>query len=185
VPILSTEGGPVVGWKEDRRYPRIDPLTHAEWVVAINDFMQGGRQIHGLDCPNNYFTMCHWLLGNYWLGFMAPGWESQSWYTDWWNQDFNLSGQMPVVRAVKAMRNIPVDGQNLAVVSGGVLRADDDEPLADLVVKLWQKTAKCLNGHRSDARFALSGWFPASTTSWWSLGCCAAGMTAALEPCSS
>ena len=29
VPILSTEGGPVVGWKDDRRYPRIDPVTHA------------------------------------------------------------------------------------------------------------------------------------------------------------
>ncbi len=126
VPILSTEGGPVVGWKDDRRYPRIDPQTHAAWVVGINDFMQGGREIHGLRCPNNYFAMCHWLLANYRLGFMAPGWESNSWYSDWWNPDFRLSGELPAVAAVKGMPNTPVDLVYQAVVAGRVLRADND-----------------------------------------------------------
>jgi len=136
VPILSTEGGPVVGWKDDRRYPRIDPGTHAEWVVGINDFLQGGREINGWHCPDNYFTMCHWLLANYRLGFMAPGWESQGWYSDWWNSDFHLSGELPVVAAVKAMRSIAVDQAKTAVVEGRVLRADTDEPLANLAVAL-------------------------------------------------
>ena len=80
----------MTGWKDDRRYPRVDPHTHAQWAVAINDFLQGGREINGLRCPDNYFTMCHWLIANYRLGFIAPGWESQSWYTDWWDGDFNL-----------------------------------------------------------------------------------------------
>ena len=109
VPILSTEGGPVVGWKDDRRYPRIDPATHAAWVAGINDFMQGRREIHGVRCPDNYFTLCHWLLANYRLGFMAPGWESQCWYSDWWNDEFRLSGELPAVAAVKAMPDSPID----------------------------------------------------------------------------
>lgn len=136
VPILSTEGGPVVGWKDDRRYPRIDPYAHAACAVAINDFMQGGRAIHGLRCPDNYFTACHWLLANYRLGFMAPGWESNSWYSDWWNPDFHLKGELPAVAAVKAMPNRPVDLAYQAVVAGRVLRADNDESLPGLTVKL-------------------------------------------------
>jgi hypothetical protein len=136
VPIISTEGGPVMGWRDDRRYPRIDPRMHADWITAIYDFMQGGREIHGLRCPNNYFALCHWLLGNYRLGFLNPGWESQAWYTDWWNGDFKLNGELPVVAAVKGMPNLVVDGPKGNVIAGKILRADTDEPLADLQVKL-------------------------------------------------
>jgi hypothetical protein len=136
VPILSTEGGPVIGWKDDRRYPRVDPDTQAQWAVAINDFLQGGREIHGVSSPDNYFTMCHWLIANYRMGFMAAGWESQSWYTDWWNDEFDLRGELPVVAAVKAMPNLPVDGVKLEVVAGAVLRADTEAPLAGLTVAL-------------------------------------------------
>ena len=39
--------------------------------------------------------MCHWLIANYKLGFIAPGWEGQSWYTNWWNDDFNLRASCP------------------------------------------------------------------------------------------
>ena len=136
VPIISTEGGPVTGWRDDRRYPRVDPNTHAQWAVAINDFLQGGREINGLSCPDNYFAMCHWLIANYKLGFIAPGWEGQSWYTNWWDGDFNLSGEMPVVAAVKAMPNLPVGEAKLAVIAGVVLRADDESPLPGVTVSL-------------------------------------------------
>ena len=136
VPLISTEGGPVVGWKEDRRYPRIDPFLHAAAVVAISDFMQGGREIHGMRCPDSYFAMCHWLLGNYRLGFLSPGWESQSWYTDWWNGEFNLKGELPVVAALKAMPNRPPIKSGSATIAGRTLRADTGEPLPGLDVKL-------------------------------------------------
>ncbi len=152
VPIISTEGGPVIGWKDDRRYPRVDPHTHAEWTVAINDFMQGGREIHGLRCPENYFAMCHWFLGNYRLGFMAPGWESHSWYTDWWNSEFGLSGELPVVAAVKAMPNTPVDQVYQAVVTGRVVRVDNDLPLPDLDVRLLAAPATGGAGDREVGR---------------------------------
>ncbi len=103
VPILSTEGGPVVGWREDRRYPRVTPQTHAEMVAAIADYVQGTGTINGEKVPDSYFCMCHWLLANYKLGFFAPSWESQSWYTDWWNETFSLQGRLPAVDRLKEM----------------------------------------------------------------------------------
>ena len=184
VPIISTEGGPVIGWKDDRRYPRVDPYTQAQWAVAINDFLQGGREIHGLRSPDNYFSMCHWLIGNYRLGFMATGWESQSWYTDWWNGDFNLHGELPVVAAVKAMPNLPVDGAKLAVVAGAVLRADDDAPLTGLTVVLLsgdREVASIVSTADGAFRFErlVPGVYDLSVPPW---GVVRRGVTATQEP---
>ena len=136
VPIIGTEGGPVVGWKEDRRYPRITPDMHRERIIHIAEFMQGTRQINNQSCPNNFFAMCHWLIANYRLGFIAPGWESQSWYSDWWNKDFNLNGELPVVAALKDLPSVPVDGAGAASIAGTITRADTDEPLPGLTVQL-------------------------------------------------
>jgi len=136
VPMIATEGGPVIGARDDPRYPRLDPRSHAEWVVATNEFLQGGREIHGAHCPPNYFALCHWLLANYRLGFMAPGWESQSWYTDWWSTDFGLQGTLPVVSAVKAMPSVPLEQGSQAAVTGRLVRADTREPLPNLKVNL-------------------------------------------------
>ncbi|MCX6029730.1 MAG: carboxypeptidase regulatory-like domain-containing protein [Chloroflexi bacterium] len=179
VPIISTEGGPVVGWKDDHRYPRLDPHTHAEWVVGINDFMQGGRQIHGLDCPDSYFTVCHWLIGNYRLGFMAPGWESQSWYSDWWNQDFDLHGELPVVAAVKAMPN-----GDRAIIAGQLLRADTLEPASDLTVNALSGAAVAATAATAaDGTFRLErlapGIYDLAVTPW---GIVRHGVTATVAP---
>ncbi len=138
VPIISTEGGPVVGWKEDRRYPRVSPNMHAEWVAQIAEFMQGTREIHGMRCSDSYFTMCHWLIANYRTGYLAPTWESNSWYTDWWNSDFGLTGELPVVARLKALPDAPAGPVNRAAVVGRVLRADTDAGLPDLTVRLLQ-----------------------------------------------
>jgi len=184
VPIISTEGGPIVGSHEDRRYPRVNPQMHAEWVVAINDFLQGGREIHGKRCPGSYFTMCHWLLANYRLGYVAPGWETQSWYTDWWNAEFNLSGQLPVVMAVKAMPSLEVRPEGNAVVAGQLLRADTGEPLPGLPVRLMANGQEC--GNASSAangafRFEklTPGLFDLEVAPW---GVVRRGVTAAPEP---
>ncbi len=184
VPIISTEGGPVMGWRDDRRYPRTTPGIHADWVVAINDFMQGNSTIRGLTCPNNYFSMCHWLLGNYRLGFMAPGWESQSWYSDWWNSDFNLSGELPVVAAVKAMPNIPVDQAYNAVVAGKLVRADTSAPLSGLRVQaLANDRVVATATSAADGSFRLerliAGVYDLAVGAW---GIVRRGVTAAPEP---
>lgn len=135
VPLISTEGGPVVGWREDRRYPRVTPGLQRDRVIEITEFMQGTRKINGWSCPNNYFAMCHWLIANYRIGAMSPGWESQAWYTDWWNKDFNLQGELPVVAALKALPSVPVDEQPGATIRGKVTRADTGEPLPGLTVQ--------------------------------------------------
>lgn len=160
VPIISTEGGPVIGWKQDRRYPRVTPDLHCERVVGIAEYMQGTRQIHGEQCPDNYFAMCHWLLANFRLGSASPAWESQAWYTDWWNEKFGLHGAVPAVAALKALPGIAVkvgagvnagaDGQTQvesktnitaqatgkASITGQVLVADTGELLAGQTVQL-------------------------------------------------
>jgi hypothetical protein len=135
VPLISTEGGPVVGWREDRRYPRTTPGIQRDRVIEIAEFMQGTRKINGWDCPDNYFAMCHWLIANYRIGAMLPGWESQAWYTDWWNKDFNLQGELPVVAALKALPSVPIDEQPNASLRGKVTRADTGEPLPGLTVQ--------------------------------------------------
>lgn len=143
VVMISTEGGPIVGGKEDRRYPRIAPSQHRDWAVAITEYMQGTREIHGGRCPGNYFAMCHWLIANQRMGFIAPGWESQSWYTDWWNQDFGLHGELPAVAALKALPSVVVSpGAGMASITGKVLRADTDEPLPDLTVQLLRASSE-------------------------------------------
>jgi len=130
VPIISTEGGCVMGWRDDRRYPRIDPWMHAEWAVAINEFMQR-------EAPDYYFAMCHWLIADRRVEPRRPyNWESQCWYSDWWNQEFGLSGQLPVVAAVKAMPSISRLAPHGAASLRGVARTAAARPIVRLSVEL-------------------------------------------------
>jgi hypothetical protein len=99
LPIISTEGGVVMGWRDDRRYARITPALHRDRSVAMFAYMQSSA-------PPYFFAMCPWLLANYFLGHFGTGWESQAWYTDWWNPQFGLHGQLPTVDAVIAMPTI-------------------------------------------------------------------------------
>ncbi len=134
IPIISTEGGPVVGWREDRRYPRITPTLHRDMVVAINDFMQ--RQ-----APPYYFAMCHWLIANYKIGHFDPTWETQAWYTDWWNGLFGLNGRLPAVDAVKAMPSLVRAGLGTGAITG-ILRDKEGRSLVGIPVALYQKGEK-------------------------------------------
>lgn len=163
VPIISTEGGPVIGWKEDRRYPRVDAQTHADWTVAITEYMQGQRTINGQPCPPYYFAMCHWLIANYRLGFMSPTWESQSWYTDWWSAELGIRGEIPAVAALKALPTASPAPQPAAVIAGRVVRADTDAALPDLTVSLLagaQQVAQAVTD--ADGEFRFAGLAPAA-----------------------
>lgn len=111
IPILSTEGGLLIGRREDSRYPRITPEMHRDQTVAIFDFMQ--RQ-----APDYYFVAMPWLL------FESPGWETDAWQSGFWKralrdgtdgrngvpplsvQGVALGDHLPVLDAVKAMPNL-------------------------------------------------------------------------------
>ncbi|MCB9133409.1 MAG: carboxypeptidase regulatory-like domain-containing protein [Anaerolineales bacterium] len=94
VPVISTEGGAVVGWGDDNRYAKMNPTTHKEAMLEITRFMQSRA-------PAWYFACCTWLIASKPLGDFNPTWDQMSWYTDAWNLQFGLSGQVPAVQALK------------------------------------------------------------------------------------
>lgn len=91
VPIITTEGGVVVGDKQDGRYPRMTLDRHREYTVAMFDFMMN-------EAPDYYFALCPWLIANRRMGLAEINWESQAWYGSW-----NCPDHLPTVDAVKAM----------------------------------------------------------------------------------
>ncbi len=125
IPVISTEGGPVVGWGDDLRYPKVTPDQQAEWQLAITRFLQE-------DAPEWYFTCCTWLLASRPLGDWNPTWDQMSWYTDAWNERFGLAGQLPIVQALKDLPSVvrPELRRGEASLVVHLLRASDGQPLA-------------------------------------------------------
>ena len=57
------------------------------------------------------------------LGHLSPGWESQAWYTNWWNQQFRLNGRLPTVDAVMRLPSVSrleKQGPHHSVIQGDV-----------------------------------------------------------------
>lgn len=129
VPIMSTEGGLVVGDRQDGRYPRNDVQRHRDGTLWINQFINS-------EAPQWYFTVFHWLIANRRMGQDRPGWETQCWYTDWWNQEFGLQGELPTVQALK---DAPAKVRNVALADG-VLRGTvgaRSPRITDGEIRLW------------------------------------------------
>ena len=76
VPVISTEGGPVVGWGDDKRYNKLVPTQQAEMQQEIV------RQMQNNEVPDWYFSLCTWLIASRPLGDFTPAWETMSWYTN-------------------------------------------------------------------------------------------------------
>ena len=152
LPVISSEGGAVVGWKDDRRYPRLSPRRAAEMTVQMNNFV-------ATVAPPWYFAICHWLLANQKMDPRQPDlWESQAWYTDWWNDTFNLQSVLPVVASIKAMSPMPrlnMDGGAQQAYLTGVVADEAGNPLADIVVTLRQGNEAACQA-TSDATGALT-----------------------------
>lgn len=134
VPVISTEGGPVVGWGDDLRYPKVNPTTQKDWQVEIVRFLQS-------QAPPWYFAMCTWLIATEPLGQINPTWEQMSWYTHAWDLQFGLEGQLPVVQALKAEPSVVRPELQPAPPSGdsalrGILRLANGEPAQDVPLRL-------------------------------------------------
>ncbi|MBU1879136.1 MAG: hypothetical protein KJ734_09315, partial [Chloroflexi bacterium] len=91
VPIITTEGGVVVGDKQDGRYARVTLDRHRDYTLAMFDFMMN-------EAPAYYFALCPWLIANQRMGLTEINWESQAWYSDW-----SCPDKLPTVAAIKAM----------------------------------------------------------------------------------
>ncbi|MBI1293879.1 DUF5107 domain-containing protein [bacterium] len=73
LPILTTEGGAVVGDSEDPRYPAITDQLVAERTAAAFAYMQS-------DAPDYYFAFMPWLLVNAAAGGVPNSWERHAWF---------------------------------------------------------------------------------------------------------
>jgi LysM repeat protein len=111
IPIISTEGGYIVGHREDARYPAITPDSQRDLTVALFDYMQ--RQ-----APDYYFAAMPSQLVE------SEDMESAAWYSSFWKRVLakgsdGMSGistipvpgaalgdRLPVIDAVKAMPNL-------------------------------------------------------------------------------
>ena len=167
IPIISTEGGPVVGWGDDGRYAKVNPATQAEWQMEIVRFMQD-------EAPPWYFTVCTWLLASKPLGDFNPAWDQMSWYTGAWDLQFGLSGELPIVQILKdtpaKVRHELRPASDTAAVTG-VVRDSEGRPLKGVVLEL-----RFLDGEladrtvsEADGRFKLTS-FPGQYdifAPWW------------------
>jgi hypothetical protein len=131
IPVIAVGGGPVVGWGTDPRYPKVTPDLQREWQVEIVRLLQESA-------PAWYFSCCTWLLASRSLGDWNARWEETSWYTDLWNEEYDLAGQLPVVQAIRDLppQIRPELRQGTGTLILTLMRADRDESLADVLVEL-------------------------------------------------
>lgn len=126
VPVISTEGGPVVGWGDDKRYNKIIPTQQMEMQIGIV------RQMQSNLTPDWYFALCTWLIASRPLGDYTPAWETMSWYTHWWDEQFGLTGRLPIIEALKALpptaRIWPANTPRTALLQGRLLLNDGSAP---------------------------------------------------------
>ncbi|MBX3050002.1 MAG: carboxypeptidase regulatory-like domain-containing protein [Caldilineaceae bacterium] len=135
LPVISTEGGPVVGWGDDLRYNKITPDQQAEMQIGITRFLQESA-------PEWYFSCCTWLLASRALGDFNPTWEQMSWYTDAWNERFGLAGRLPIVQALKELPPVvrPELRRGTASLTATIVRGDNGQPLPNIPVALESTT---------------------------------------------
>ncbi|HEY53383.1 MAG TPA: carboxypeptidase regulatory-like domain-containing protein, partial [Caldilineae bacterium] len=98
LPILSTESGPIVGEKDDPRYPATTPEIHAEKVVEEAKIMMGVSERYPA-APPYYFCTAFWLMANSQL--RGQGWERHAWYSERWP-----GGKLPAVEALAALPKV-------------------------------------------------------------------------------
>ena len=147
IPIISTEGGPVVGWGDDNRYAKVNPTTQAEWQMRIVEFLQD-------EAPPWYFSVCTWLLASKPLGDFNPTWDQMSWYTHAWDLQFGLDGQLPIVQLLKdtpaKIRHELRPEEDAAAVTGAITDAQG-RPLAGAALELRDAQGVTMARDESDA----------------------------------
>jgi hypothetical protein len=103
IPIFTTEGGYNVGQRagttfgDDPRYPKPTP----EWAGRLTEDMFSYIQA---EAPDYYFACMPWLIAVGRIGVWGEGFENQGpWFTNHFDQQFGLNGELPIVPKLKAM----------------------------------------------------------------------------------
>ena len=160
IPVISTEGGPVVGWGDDKRYPKMIPSQQAEFQMGIMGFMQD-------EAPDWYFSCCTWLLAARPLGDPSPTWDQMGWYTDAWNERFGLAGRLPIVQMLKETPSRPRSGMGQGETPGPLpvpapLPIPEPEPEPVIVppappALIYHAQSRLLSPEETDNRNAIYG----------------------------
>jgi hypothetical protein len=108
VPILTTEGGYNVGQRggttagDDARYPKPTPQAASNLTMDLFRFMDGSTPLLGDTVPEYYFAVMPWLVAAYQIGVFSAPEESQGpWFTNSFDKDFGLAGELPLVAMLK------------------------------------------------------------------------------------
>lgn len=125
IPILSTEGGYLVGEDVDPRYPATTPDLHLAQTLEACRVMMGSSTRYQ-PAPDYYFCSAFWLLGNAVLGSAGAWCEHHAWVSEHWP-----GGALPIVRALKAEPKVVRRWQGTTpvgtrvILHGTVLQAGD------------------------------------------------------------
>ncbi len=129
IPILSTEGGYVVGDNRDPRYPATTPDLHmAQTLEACRIMMGSSKRFKA--APDLYFCTMFSVLANGQLGSLSEWWENRAWYSNRWR-----GNSLPIVRALRAEPKVLRQWQNsersgtLITLSGTVLHVADQRTI--------------------------------------------------------
>lgn len=100
VPVMMTEGGYNVGQRagttfgDDARYPKPTANWASRWTVDMFD---------NYPLPDYYFCSMPWFIAGYQMGVLSSSYEPQGpWFTNWYDREFNLNGELPVVDLLKS-----------------------------------------------------------------------------------
>ena len=108
LPVLTTEGGYSVlqragtTFGDDARYPKPTPYHASRLNLEMFEYMQGDSLILGRAVPDYYFACMPWLIAVQRMFTYAPPAENQGpWFTDLYNRDWGLHGELPIVQMLK------------------------------------------------------------------------------------
>lgn len=108
IPILSTEGGYLVGDNLDPRYPATTPDLHMAQTLEACRIMMGSSQRFRA-APDEYFCSMFTLLANAELGSQSGWLESRAWYSKLWR-----GHSLPIVKTLRVEPKILRRWQNEA-----------------------------------------------------------------------
>jgi hypothetical protein len=88
IPMITTEGGAILGTREDPRYPPVDEKDLVERTLQAFSYMSS-------EAPPYYFAFMPWLLANRAGNSLNSAWEGAAWIKE-------DGTTLPVVAALKA-----------------------------------------------------------------------------------
>lgn len=130
IPILSTNGGYVVGAADDPRYPAITPTLHLAYTLESCRMMMGTSSRYPT-APDYFFCSNFWLLANQALSSSRPARENDAWYSPEHPQ-----GVLPIVPVLQAetkrLRHRPQVATAEAPTPPASVELTSDSPVAQV-----------------------------------------------------